>query len=85
MTFMQKHQTVKFAVASTTARPTRRSRRRATRSRGVTLPAEDGSKQITAFELVDNFQGDSAFRNTRIPHFELKKVPKFKRTPAAEV
>jgi hypothetical protein len=48
----------------------------------VTLPAEDGSKQVTAFELVDNFQGESAFRSARIPHFELKKVPKFKREKA---
>ena len=50
----------------------------------VTLPAEDGSKQTAAFTLVDNFVGESAFRNTRIPHFELKKVPKFKRTAPAE-
>lgn len=50
----------------------------------VTLPADDGSKRQVLFELVDNFAGDSAFRNTRIPKFELKKVPKFKRTPAAE-
>lgn len=50
----------------------------------VALPAEDGSLQTVAFSLVDNFAGESAFRNTRIPHFELKKVPKFKRSKPQE-
>jgi hypothetical protein len=47
----------------------------------VTLPAADGSKQVAAFELVDNFRGESAFRSARIPHFELKKVAKNPRSP----
>ena len=50
----------------------------------VEIPRADGSIEKTAFALTNNFEGESAFRNTRIPKFELKKVPKFKRTAPAE-
>ncbi len=36
----------------------------------------DGLPQKATFALVDNFAGDAAFRATRIPHFELKKLAK---------
>src|SRR3954470_8413435 len=50
----------------------------------IEIRGEDGSKQKVLFELVDNFAGPIAGRNVVIPHFELKKVPKFKREKAAQ-
>jgi hypothetical protein len=47
------------------------------------LLGEDGSIAKTPFELVDNFAGDKVSRSATVHHFELKKVPKFKRSGAA--
>jgi len=44
-----------------------------------------GQKRTVEFELINNFAGDKAFRNATIPKFELRRVPKFKRTPADPV
>ena len=50
----------------------------------VTIIRDDGRPKVETFALVDNFTGEAAYRSARIPHFELKKVPKsaLKETPA---
>jgi|GEM_PF-4175337 len=42
----------------------------------VTILRQDGRPKVETFALVDNFTGEAAYRSARIPHFELKKVPK---------
>jgi hypothetical protein len=44
----------------------------------------DGRPQKEQFELVNNFAGEVAYRPARVPHYELKKVPKYKRAPKVE-
>jgi hypothetical protein len=42
----------------------------------VTIIRDDGRPKVETFALVDNFVGEAAYRSARVPHFELKKVPK---------
>ena len=42
----------------------------------LTIAGPDGEAKTELFELRDNFAGESAFRTARVPHFELKKVPR---------
>jgi hypothetical protein len=47
----------------------------------VELVDENGEKKTESFSLHDNFTGEVAYRPARIPHFELKRIPKYKREP----
>lgn len=47
----------------------------------VTFFDKDGHLKTETFALRDNFTGEAAYRPARIPHFELKKVPKKPRSP----
>jgi hypothetical protein len=52
----------------------------------MTFRGPDGEKLKEKFELVNNFRDDqeAIYRPARVPHYELKKVPKFKRQPKEE-
>lgn len=46
----------------------------------IEIPGEAGSIEKTSFELVDNFAGERVSRSATVHRFELKKLPKFKRS-----
>jgi hypothetical protein len=47
----------------------------------MTFRGPDGEKLKEPFELVNNFRDDAEaiYRPARVPHYELKRVPKTKR------
>jgi bifunctional DNA-binding transcriptional regulator/antitoxin component of YhaV-PrlF toxin-antitoxin module len=55
----------------------------------VEVAGKDGKAETIALELIDNAEvmreTGRLYRPARVPHFELKEVPKYRRKPKEEI